>query len=154
MVAIAAFAFASFRAASKPFAPRGSAVDAAIAMGAALSVLYPHMDERRRRRVLADLRRKLASRALPERPAGRAAKSASLDWFRSRGMNENPAARLPSRDADRSGRGRQAGARGTKSTGGCRFHATYRRHRVRPRGIPGDGKARTLDRDVCRRERR
>src|SRR5205809_692224 len=67
----------------------GSAVDAAIATGAALSVLYPHMTsvggdafwliyDARSRRV-----RYLNG-------GGRAAKSASLDWFRSRGMNEIP----------------------------------------------------------------
>jgi len=67
----------------------GSAVDAAIATGAALSVLYPHMTsvggdafwliyDARSRRV-----RYLNG-------GGRAAKSTSLDWFRSRGMNEIP----------------------------------------------------------------
>src|SRR6266705_672196 len=67
----------------------GSAVDAAIATGAALSVLYPHMTgvggdafwliydaEARRVRYLNG--------------GGRAARSASVDWFRSRGMNEIP----------------------------------------------------------------
>src|SRR5256714_11204069 len=67
----------------------GSAVDAAIAAGDALSVLYPHMTsvggdafwliydaEARRVRYLNG--------------GGRAAKSASIDWFRSRGMNEVP----------------------------------------------------------------
>src|SRR6266571_2864163 len=67
----------------------GSAVDAAIATGAALSVLYPHMTgvggdafwliydaETRRVRYLNG--------------GGRAARSASIDWFRSRGMNEIP----------------------------------------------------------------
>ena len=64
-------------------------MDAAIAAGAALSVLYPHMTsvggdafwliydaEARRVRYLNG--------------GGRAAKSASIDWFRSRGMNEVP----------------------------------------------------------------
>ena len=64
-------------------------MDAAIAAGAALSVLYPHMTsvggdafwliydaEGRRVRYLNG--------------GGRAAKSASIDWFRSRGMNEVP----------------------------------------------------------------
>src|SRR5881628_2186671 len=67
----------------------GSAVDAAIAAGAALSVLYPHMTgvggdafwliydaEARRVRYLNG--------------GGRAARSASMDWFRSRGMKEIP----------------------------------------------------------------
>src|SRR6266545_4570519 len=67
----------------------GSAVDAAIAAGAALSVLYPHMTgvggdafwliydaEARRVRTLNG--------------GGCAAKDASIDWFRSRGMDEIP----------------------------------------------------------------
>src|SRR5258707_13375036 len=67
----------------------GSAVDAAIATGAALSVLYPHMTsvggdafwliydaETRRVRHLNG--------------GGRAAKSAGHDWVRSRGMNGMP----------------------------------------------------------------
>src|SRR5437773_2509267 len=67
----------------------GSAVDAAVATGAALSVLYPHMTgaggdafwliydaEARRVRYLNG--------------GGRAARSASIDWFRSRGMKEIP----------------------------------------------------------------
>jgi len=67
----------------------GSAVDAAIAASAALSVIYPHMTgvggdafwliydaQARRVRYLSG--------------GGRAAKSASIDWFRSRGMNEIP----------------------------------------------------------------
>ncbi len=67
----------------------GSAIDAAIAAGAALSVLYPHMTsvggdafwliydaEARRVRYLSG--------------GGRAARNASIDWFRSRGMNEIP----------------------------------------------------------------
>src|SRR5256885_14264948 len=67
----------------------GSAVDAAIAAGAALSVLYPHMKsvggdafwliydaEGRRVRYLNG--------------GGRAGKNASIHWFRSRGVNEIP----------------------------------------------------------------
>ena len=67
----------------------GSAVDAAIATGAALAVLYPHMTsvggdafwliydaQTRRVRYLNG--------------GGRAAKGASIDWFSSRGMKEIP----------------------------------------------------------------
>jgi gamma-glutamyltranspeptidase len=67
----------------------GSAVDAAIATGAALSVLYPHMTsvggdafwlvhDARTRRV-----RYLNG-------GGRAARGASIDWFRARGMEQVP----------------------------------------------------------------
>ena len=67
----------------------GSEVDAAVATGAALSVLYPHMTsvggdafwlvyDARRRRV-----RHLNG-------GGRAARDASIDWFRARGMKEVP----------------------------------------------------------------
>ncbi len=67
----------------------GSAVDAAIATGAALSVLYPHMTS-----VGGDafwLIYDASSRRVRYlNGGGRAAKSASLDWFRSRGMNEIP----------------------------------------------------------------
>jgi len=67
----------------------GSAVDAAVATGAALSVLYPHMTgvggdafwlvyDARARRV-----RYLNG-------GGRAARGARIDWFRSRGMREVP----------------------------------------------------------------
>jgi gamma-glutamyltranspeptidase len=67
----------------------GSAVDAAIATSAALSVLYPHMcglggdafwllyDAKRRRVRYLD-------------GGGRAAASASIDWFRERGHSEVP----------------------------------------------------------------
>jgi gamma-glutamyltranspeptidase/glutathione hydrolase len=67
----------------------GSAVDAAVATGAALSVLYPHMTsvggdafwlvyDARTRRV-----RYLNG-------GGRAARGAHIDWFRARGMREVP----------------------------------------------------------------
>jgi gamma-glutamyltranspeptidase/glutathione hydrolase len=67
----------------------GSAVDAAIATGAALSVLYPHMTS-----VGGDafwlIYDAQARRVRYLNGGGRAAKSASIDWFRSRGMNEIP----------------------------------------------------------------
>src|SRR6266704_1113318 len=67
----------------------GSAVDAAIATGAALSVLYPHMTS-----VGGDafwlIYDAEARRVRHLNGGGRAARSASIDWFRSRGMNEIP----------------------------------------------------------------
>ena len=67
----------------------GSAVDAAIATGAALSVLYPHMTS-----VGGDafwlIYDAEARRVRHLNGGGRAAKSAGIDWFRSRGMNEIP----------------------------------------------------------------
>ncbi|HEY6239607.1 MAG TPA: gamma-glutamyltransferase [Burkholderiales bacterium] len=67
----------------------GTAVDAAIATGAALSVLYPHMTS-----VGGDafwLIYDASSRRVRYlNGGGRAAKGASIDWFRSRGMNEIP----------------------------------------------------------------
>ena len=67
----------------------GSAVDAAIATGAALSVLYPHMTS-----VGGDafwLIYDAEARCVRHlNGGGRAAKSASIDWFRSRGMKEIP----------------------------------------------------------------
>jgi len=67
----------------------GSAVDAALATGAALSVLYPHMTS-----VGGDAfwlvydARSRSVRYL--NGGGRAARSASIDWFRARGMTEVP----------------------------------------------------------------
>jgi gamma-glutamyltranspeptidase/glutathione hydrolase len=67
----------------------GSAVDAAIATGAALSVLYPHMTS-----VGGDAfwlvydARSRGVRYL--NGGGRAARRASIDWFRERGMTEVP----------------------------------------------------------------
>src|SRR5256885_1493641 len=67
----------------------GSAVDAAIATGAALSVLYPHMTS-----VGGDafwlIYDAQAGRVRCLNGGGRAARSASIDWFHSRGMNEIP----------------------------------------------------------------
>ena len=67
----------------------GSAVDAAIATGAALSVLYPHMTS-----VGGDafwlIYDAEAQRVRYLNGGGRAAKGASIDWFRSRGMHEIP----------------------------------------------------------------
>ena len=64
-------------------------MDAAIAAGAALSVLYPHMTS-----VGGDafwLIYDAEARCVRYlNGGGRAAKSASIDWFRSRGMNEVP----------------------------------------------------------------
>ncbi len=67
----------------------GSAVDAAIAAGAALSVLYPHMTSVGGDAfwLIYDAR---AGHVRYLNGGGRAAKSASIDWFRSRGMNEIP----------------------------------------------------------------
>jgi gamma-glutamyltranspeptidase/glutathione hydrolase len=67
----------------------GSAVDAAIAAGAALSVLYPHMTS-----VGGDAfwlvydTRARSVRCL--NGGGRAARGASIDWFQARGMKEVP----------------------------------------------------------------
>ena len=67
----------------------GSAVDAAIATGAALSVLYPHMTS-----VGGDafwlIYDAQARRVRYLNGGGRAARSAGIDWFRSRGMKEIP----------------------------------------------------------------
>jgi len=67
----------------------GSAVDAAIATGAALAVLYPHMTS-----VGGDafwlIYDAQARRVRYLNGGGRAAKSGNIDWFRSRGMNEIP----------------------------------------------------------------
>src|SRR5260221_2870439 len=67
----------------------GSAVDAAIATGAALSVLYPHMTS-----VGGDafwLIYEASSRRVRYlNGGGRAARIASIDLFRSRGMKEIP----------------------------------------------------------------
>jgi gamma-glutamyltranspeptidase len=67
----------------------GSAVDAAVATGAALSVLYPHMTG-----VGGDAFWLIydagARRVRYLNGGGRAARSASIDWFRSRGMREIP----------------------------------------------------------------
>jgi gamma-glutamyltranspeptidase len=67
----------------------GSAIDAAIAAGAALSVLYPHMTS-----VGGDafwlIYDANSRRVRYLNGGGRAARSASIDWFRSRGMNEIP----------------------------------------------------------------
>jgi gamma-glutamyltranspeptidase/glutathione hydrolase len=67
----------------------GSAVDAAIAASASLAVIYPHMTSVGGDAfwLVYDARRD-AVRYLDG--AGRAAASADLDWFRSRGMNEIP----------------------------------------------------------------
>src|SRR5881396_2942408 len=67
----------------------GSAVDAAIAAGAALSVLYPHMTS-----VGGDafwlIYDAQAGRVRCLNGGGRAARSARIDWFHSRGMKEIP----------------------------------------------------------------
>ena len=67
----------------------GSAVDAAIATGAALSVLYPHMTG-----VGGDafwlIYDAEARRVRHLNGGGRAARSATIDWFHSRGMKEIP----------------------------------------------------------------
>ena len=69
----------------------GSAVDAAIAAGAALCVLYPHMTSVGGDAfwLIYDAR---ARRVRYLNGGGRAAKSASIDWFRSRGVSAAPAA--------------------------------------------------------------
>ena len=67
----------------------GSAVDAAIAAGAALSVLYPHMSS-----VGGDafwlIYDSAARRVRFLDGGGRAAKKAGIDWFNARGMKEIP----------------------------------------------------------------
>jgi gamma-glutamyltranspeptidase len=67
----------------------GSAVDAAIAAGAALCVLYPHMTSVGGDAfwLVYDAR---ARRVRYLNGGGCAARMASIDWFRSRGMNEIP----------------------------------------------------------------
>jgi gamma-glutamyltranspeptidase/glutathione hydrolase len=67
----------------------GSAVDAAIAAGAALSVVYPHMTSVGGDAfwLVYDAR---ARRVRYLNGGGRAARGASIDWFRARGMNEVP----------------------------------------------------------------
>src|SRR5258708_10023355 len=71
----------------------GSAVDAAIATGAALSVLYPHMTGVGGDAfwLIYDAR---AGHVRYLNGGGRAARSASIDWFRSRGMKEIPLRRF------------------------------------------------------------
>lgn len=67
----------------------GSAVDAAIAASAALSVLYPHMTS-----IGGDafwlVYDAAGARVRYLNGGGRAARKASVDWFRSRGMDEVP----------------------------------------------------------------
>src|SRR5437660_2155366 len=67
----------------------GSAVDAAIAAGAVLAVLYPHMTS-----VGGDafwlIYDAKADRVRYLDGGGRAARSASIEWFRSRGMDSVP----------------------------------------------------------------
>jgi len=67
----------------------GSAVDAAIATGAALCVVYPHMTS-----VGGDafwlIYDANARRVRYLNGGGRAARSANIDWFRSRGMKDIP----------------------------------------------------------------
>jgi gamma-glutamyltranspeptidase/glutathione hydrolase len=67
----------------------GSAVDAAIAAGAALSVIYPHMTSVGGDAfwLVYDAR---ARRVRYLNGGGRAARGASIDWFRARGMTEVP----------------------------------------------------------------
>src|SRR5690349_6853677 len=67
----------------------GSAVDAAIAAGAALSVIYPHMTSVGGDAfwLIYDAR---ARRVRYLNGGGRAAKGASIDWFHARGMKEVP----------------------------------------------------------------
>ena len=67
----------------------GSAVDAAIAAGAALSVIYPHMTSVGGDAfwLIYDAR---ARRVRYLNGGGRAAKRARIDWFHSRGMKEVP----------------------------------------------------------------
>ena len=67
----------------------GSAVDAAIAAGAALSVLYPHMTSVGGDAfwLVYDAR---ARRVRYLNGGGCAARGASIDWFRARGMKEVP----------------------------------------------------------------
>src|SRR3989441_10271927 len=67
----------------------GSAVDAAIAASAALCVVYPHMTSVGGDAfwLVYDAR---ARRVRYLNGGGRAARSASIGWFRSRGMNEVP----------------------------------------------------------------
>src|SRR5260221_14379466 len=71
----------------------GSAVDAAIAAGAALSVLYPHMTSVGGDAfwLIYDAR---AGRVRFLNGGGRAARGANIDWFRSRGMKEIPLRRF------------------------------------------------------------
>src|SRR2546423_14335048 len=67
----------------------GSAVDAAIATGAALSVLYPHMTS-----VGGDAFLLIYDAEAPRvrdlNGGGRAAKSARIHWLRTRGISEIP----------------------------------------------------------------
>ena len=101
----------------------GSAVDAAIAASAALSVLYPHMTGLGGDAfwLIYDAKRRCV-RHLDG--AGCAAGSAAIEAFRARGMGEIPFRGILPRRSPSRARWR-AGAKPTRRTGACRSRAIW-----------------------------
>ena len=130
----------------------GSAVDAAIAAAAVLSVDLPPHDEPRRRRLLADPRRGHRRGALA---GGGGPRGGRGDHGLVRGPRapRDPGARDRARHAHRARRGGRLvpGARGPRPA--AARHRPGRRRRLRARRLPGHAAARAVDRALGRRAR-